>query len=127
LPHLSTLLRDLTHEVDRLVGQNALLENRLQAISGALGTARGGVVRGRRAPSGRTGGTGRRGAPAKFSDEQASQLRKEYERGASSAELAKKYRAALPTILSTLRRAGAALRRGRRSKSLARTAKAARK
>jgi len=132
MPDVKSLLRNLTQEVDRLVGQNAVLENRLQAISGALGVAAGrvsraAVTRGRRPTAARTGTPGRRGAPAKFSDEQASQLRKEYERGASSAELAKKYRAALPTILSTLRRAGAALRRGRRSKSLARTAKAARK
>lgn len=131
MPDLNTLLRDLTREIDRLVDQNAVLERRLQAISGALGTAAGrvsraAVSRGRRPTAARTGTQGRRGAPAKFSDEQASQLRKEYESGATSAELAKKYKAALPTILSTLRRVGASLRRGRRSKSLVRKAKAAR-
>ena len=44
------------------------------------------------------------------------QLRKEYEKGATSAQLARRHKAALPTILSTLRRAGAKLRRGRPSK-----------
>ena len=61
----------------------------------------------------RTRGGSRRGAPPKFDDAQAQQLRKDYEKGATSAQLARRYKAALPTILSTLRRAGAELRRGR--------------
>ena len=60
--------------------------------------------------------TGRRGAPSKFDDTEAMRLRREYERGATSAQLARKYKAALPTILSTLRRAGTTLRRGRPSR-----------
>jgi len=112
---LRRLLRNLAREIERLAQRNEFLERRLENITGALqGTVRAGTPRSTRAPSGRTGG--RRGAPSKFDDAQAAQLRKEYEKGATSAQLAKKYRAALPTILSTLRRAGATLRRGRPSK-----------
>ena len=94
-------------------GLDEVLERRLTSITGALQ----GAVRVPRNGSGRIGRTsrrgGRRGAPPKFSDAQAMQLRREYEKGATSAQLARKYKAALPTILGTLRRAGASLRRGR--------------
>jgi hypothetical protein len=116
MSHLKTLLRELGREIERLTERNEILERRLSSISGALaGAVRGG---GRSAGRGARRGkrTGRRGAPSKFDDAQAMQLRKEYERGANSAQLARKYKAALPTILSTLRRAGAKLRRGRPSK-----------
>jgi len=110
---LNQLLRELTREMERLSQRNAMLERRLQSITGALR----GTLRARLDPpsgSGRSGrGAGRRGAPRKFSDAQARQLRREYEAGATSGRLARKYRAALPTILGTLRRAGTALRRGR--------------
>lgn len=113
---LRTMLRDLSREIDRLAGRNDFLEKRLQAITGALHSAVGAPRRGR-PPARRTGGKqGRRGAPSKFSDAQALQLRKEYEKGATGAELAKRHGAALPTILSTLRRVGTPLRRGRRKK-----------
>jgi hypothetical protein len=116
MTNLRTLLRDLGREIERLAQRNEFLERRLESITGALqGAVRGGApARSARSRSGRTGG--RRGAPSKFDDAQAVQLRKEYERGATSAQLAKKHKAALPTILSTLRRAGATLRRGRPSK-----------
>ncbi len=116
MTELRKLLRDLGHEIERLVQRNEFLERRLQNITGALqGAVRGGAARrAGRARPGRTGG--RRGAPSKFDDAQAKQLRKEYERGATSAQLARRHKAALPTILGTLRRAGTTLRRGRPSK-----------
>jgi len=110
---LKRILRELTQEIERLSERNEVLERRLTSITGALQ----GTVRVLRNGSGRVGRTsrraGRRGAPPKFSDAQAVQLRREYEKGATSAQLARRYKAALPTILGTLRRAGAQLRRGR--------------
>jgi hypothetical protein len=110
---LKRILRDLSREIERLAERNEVLERRLQSITGALQ----GAVRGRAVPAPRRGrkgrGRGQRGAPPKFDPQQAMKLRREYEGGATSVRLAKKYRAALPTILSTLRRAGATLRRGR--------------
>ena len=112
---LKRILRELSQEIERLSQRNEMLERRLTSITGALQ----GAVRGPRNGSGRmvrtsrSRGAGRRGAPPKFGDAQAVQLRREYEKGATSAQLARKYKAALPTILSTLRRAGASLRRGR--------------
>ena len=111
------LLRDLGREIERLARHNDLLERKLESITGALqGAVRvgGATPRSERLRRQRT--RGRRGAPPKFNDAQAAQLRKDYERGATSVQLAKKYKAALPTILSTLRRAGTTLRRGRPSK-----------
>jgi len=114
MPQLKRILRDLTREIERISERNEVLERRLESISGALQ----GAMRARVETSGRTAMARertqrRRGAPSKFDDTQAAQLRKEYERGATSAKLARKYKAALPTILSTLRRAGTTLRRGR--------------
>jgi ribosomal protein L4 len=111
---LQRILRELTQEIERLSQRNEMLERRLTSITGALQ----GAVRVPRKGSGRMsrGSTrrgGRRGAPPKFGDAQAMQLRREYEKGATSAQLARRYKAALPTILSTLRRAGTSLRRGR--------------
>ncbi|HET9035994.1 MAG TPA: hypothetical protein VFN45_07305 [Myxococcaceae bacterium] len=112
---LRRLLRDLGREIDRLAQRNEFLERRLESITGALqGAVRVGAARRRPVRGGRRGA--RRGAPPKFDDAQAVQLRKEYEKGATSAQLARRHKAALPTILSTLRRAGATLRRGRPSK-----------
>jgi hypothetical protein len=111
---LRRLLRDLGREIERLAQRNEFLERRLESITGALqGAVRRGAGRTGRQRAGRGGG--RRGAPSKFDDAQAMQLRKEYEKGATSAQLARKHKAALPTILSTLRRAGTTLRRGRPS------------
>ena len=115
MPRLKQLLRELVLEIDRISARNELLERRLAEITGALR----GAVRTRPATASRAvhasarSRASRRGAPTRFNDEQALQLRKDYERGANSAQLAKKYKAALPTILSTLRRAGTTLRRGR--------------
>jgi transposase len=110
---LKRLLRDLTQEIQRIAERNEILERRLASISGALvGTVRARGKRGERTTRDRKR-KGRRGAPPKFNDAQALQLRRDYERGATSARLARKYKAALPTILSTLRRAGTTLRRGR--------------
>jgi DNA-directed RNA polymerase specialized sigma54-like protein len=111
---LKRILRELTQEIERLSQRNEMLERRLTSITGALQ----GAVRAPRNGSGWMGPRkarrgGRRGAPPKFSDAQAAQLRREYEKGATSARLARKYKAALPTILGTLRRAGTSLRRGR--------------
>jgi len=110
---LKQILRNLTREVERLTERNEFLERRLESITGALQ----GAIRTRGSSGVRTGrtkrGGRRRGAPPKFNDQQAMKLRRDYEGGATSARLAKKYGAALPTILSTLRRAGATLRRGR--------------
>jgi len=113
---LKRILQELSKEIERLSERNQFLERRLASITGALQ----GAVRmprngpGRLARARRTGG--RRGAPPRFDDAEAARLRREYERGATSAQLARKYKAALPTILTTLRRAGAKLRRGRPSK-----------
>ena len=110
---LKRLLRDLTREIERIAERNEVLERRLASISGALvGTVRVQGKRGERTTRYRRR-KGRRGAPPKFNDAQAVQLRRDYEKGATSAQLARKYKAALPTILSTLRRAGTTLRRGR--------------
>jgi hypothetical protein len=110
---LKQILSELSQEIDRLSRRNEMLERRLASITGALQ----GAVRVPRGGSGRTGRSGRRGAPPKFNEAEGRQLRREYEKGATSAQLARRYKAALPTILSTLRRAGATLRRGRPSKS----------
>jgi hypothetical protein len=113
---LNQILRELSQEIERLSRRNEMLERRLASITGALQ----GAVRLPRS-SGRTSRpsrrSARRGAPPKFNDAQAVQLRRDYEKGATSAQLARKYKAALPTILSTLRRAGTKLRRGRPSKT----------
>jgi hypothetical protein len=107
---LKRILRDLIREIERLSDRNESLERRLRSITGALrGSAGLPLAPGRRRRTSR----GRRGAPPKFDPQQAMQLRRDYEAGATSARLAKKYQAALPTILSTLRRAGTTLRRGR--------------
>ena len=123
MSNLTRLLRDLTREIERISDRNEVLERRLSSISGALVGAVG--VQGRSARRSTRNGrrTGRRGAPSKFDDGQAAQLRKEYEKGATSVQLARKYKAALPTILSTLRRAGTTLRRGRPGGKRARTAR----
>ncbi len=114
MAELKRLLKELAREIERISERNEMLERRLESITGALaGAVR---TRGRMARTRSRVGTGRRGAPAKFNDAEAAKLRKEYERGANSAQLARKYKAALPTILSTLRRAGTTLRRGRPSK-----------
>jgi TolA-binding protein len=114
---LKQILSALSQEIERLSRRNEMLERRLASITGALQ----GAVRLPPGGSGRTSRagrrSGRRGAPPKFNEAQARQLRRDYEKGATSAQLARKYKAALPTILSTLRRAGATLRRGRPSKS----------
>jgi hypothetical protein len=113
MARLNQLLRELTREVERLAERNEMLERRLRSITGALQ----GTLRSRLDPPPRAGRSGRRpgrrGAPRKFSDAQGKKLRREYAAGATSARLAKKYGAALPTILGTLRRAGTTLRRGR--------------
>ena len=113
---LKRILRELSQEIERLSERNQVLERRLASITGALqGADR--MPRNGSGPRSRTPRkTGRRGAPPRFDDAEAARLRREYERGATSAQLAKKYKAALPTILGTLRRAGATLRRGRPSK-----------
>ena len=117
MSNLKRILRELSQEIDRLSKRNEMLERRLASITGALQ----GTMRLSRNGSGRTlrpsRGAGRRGAPPRFDDAQALQLRREYEKGATSAQLARRHKAALPTILSTLRRAGATLRRGRPSKN----------
>ncbi|HVP62390.1 MAG TPA: hypothetical protein VMT11_17660 [Myxococcaceae bacterium] len=114
---LKRILRELTREIERIAERNEMLERRLESITGALrGTLRApGTLAGRmvREAHARAGSGSRRGAPTRFDDSQAVALRREYERGATSAQLARKYKAALPTILSTLRRAGTTLRRGR--------------
>jgi hypothetical protein len=116
MTQLRNLLRDLAREIERLGQRNEFLERRLQSITGALQGTVGTGIAGRRPARARPGRKGgRRGAPSKFDEAQAMQLRKEYERGATSAQLARKYKAALPTILGTLRRAGTTLRRGRPS------------
>ncbi len=96
IPDLKRLLRDLVREMERVANRNEVLERRLSSISGALS----GAVRMQGRPAGqstRNGRrTGRRGAPSEFNDAQATLLRKEYEKGAASAQLARKYKAALP-------------------------------
>jgi hypothetical protein len=112
---LKQILRELSQEIERLARRNEMLERRLASITGALqGTVR--LPRGAGRTSRPTRRSGRRGAPPKFNDAQALQLRRDYEKGATSAQLGRRYKAALPTILSTLRRAGTTLRRGRPSK-----------
>jgi len=118
---LTRLLRDLTREIERISARNEVLERRLSSISGALVGAVPVRARAARRSTRKGRPTGRRGAPSKFNDAQAAQLRKEYEKGSTSAQLARKYKAALPTILSTLRRAGTTLRRGRPTRKRSRT------
>jgi hypothetical protein len=116
MSNLTRILRELGQEIERISQRNEVLERQLASVTGALR----GTVRAARNGSGRIGRTSRRasrrGAPPKFDDAQALQLRRDYEKGATSAQLARKYKAALPTILSTLRRAGTKLRRGRPAK-----------
>src|SRR4029453_9098656 len=72
---LRRLLRDLGREIDRLAQRNEFLERRLESITGALqGAVRVGAARRRPVRGGRRGA--RRGAPPKFDDAQAIQLRK---------------------------------------------------
>ncbi len=56
----------------------------------------------------------KRGRAFKFSDEQAAGFRKRVEGGASTAALAKELKLSLPTMYSTLKRAG---RKGRRARA----------
>ena len=116
---LKRILRELTREIEKISDRNEVLERRLESITGALqGTLRNRTaLAAKMSGSPRRTGSRRRGAPPKFTGAQAMELRRAYEKGATSAQLAKRYKAALPTILSTLRRAGTTLRRGRPSKS----------
>lgn len=115
---LDGLLRQLRSEVYRISQRNRVLESKLRIVTSTLGLPQRSGVHQRPAATSTSsrfpkGKARRRGAPPKFSDDQARRLRKEYEAGATAKSLARKYEAALPTVLSTLRRAGATLRRGR--------------
>jgi len=71
---------------------------------------RGGRGRGRgrpaRAARARDGAPRKRGRAFKFTEEQASEFRKQIEGGKSAASLAKELKVSLPTMYNTLKRAG---------------------
>jgi DNA invertase Pin-like site-specific DNA recombinase len=106
---IASALQDLEEAVRGLVDENSALRERLQRIveqAGALFS--GGAPRGRPARSGkpRDGGPRKRGRAFKFTDEQAAEFRKQIEGGKTAAALAKELKVSLPTMYSTLKRAG---------------------
>jgi hypothetical protein len=68
-------------------------------------------------PTPRSGGSKKRGRPFKFSDEQTAEFRKQVEGGKSTRALAKEHKVSLPTMYSTLKRAGWRGRPGRKARA----------
>jgi hypothetical protein len=70
---------------------------------------------GRGAPG--SGGPKKRGRPFKFSGEQIAEYRKQVEGGKSAVALAKELKVSVPTMYSTLKRAGWTGRKGRKARA----------
>src|SRR5262245_52022059 len=108
---ISAALQDLRKAFEGLVADHAHMRQQLQSIV-RNGSSVGGSSRGR--STGRTAGAARkRGRAFKFTDDQASEFRKQVEGGKSALALAKELKVSLPTMYNTLRRVGWKARRGR--------------
>ena len=108
---ISAALADLRSAMEGFVADHREMRQQLESIVRNGSTAVGGR-RGR--PAGRASGGGKkRGRAFKFTDAQAAELRKQAEGGKSATALAKELKISLPTMYSTLKRAGWTPRRGR--------------
>ena len=114
---ISAAMSQLRHALEGLVAEQAILRRELQSIA-----QQGSSVRRDGLPAGRTfrangvGAAGRpkkRGRAFKFTDAQATDIRKRVEGGTSAVALAKELKISLPTLYNTLKRAGWAGRHGR--------------
>jgi DNA invertase Pin-like site-specific DNA recombinase len=120
---ISAALSNLHRAMHGLVAEHTSMRQQLHSLLRNGGTA-GGARRGR--PAGRpSSGSRKRGRAFKFTDAQAAEFRKQVEGGKSAASLAKELKISLPTIYSTLKRAGWMPRSGR-GRPATRPARAAR-
>jgi DNA invertase Pin-like site-specific DNA recombinase len=105
---IASALQDLEHAMRALVDDHAQLRKQLEGFAGRAGRLFDGRGPGRIARGGRgpDGAPRKRGRAFKFTDEQAAELRKQAEGGKSAVALAKELKVSLPTMYSTLRRAG---------------------
>ena len=103
-------LQALEHAVRTLVDENTVLKSQLQRIVEQAGQLFNGhaAPRGRppRGSKARDGAPKKRGRAFKFTDDQAMEFKKQVEGGKSAASLAKELKVSLPTMYSTLKRAG---------------------
>ena len=104
---ISAALQDVRRAFEALAAEQATLRRQMQSI----------VRRGSPAAYGRVRatpyGAKKRGRAFKFSEEQAAGFRTQVEGGKTAVALARELKVSLPTMYSTLRRAGWAGRRGR--------------
>lgn len=111
---ISAAMSQIRHALAGLVAEQALLRRELQSFVQRASTARNGTT-GRRARS--AGGPKKRGRAFKFSNDQASEFRKQVEGGRSASALAKELKVSLPTMYNTLKRVGWKGRRGRKPRA----------
>src|SRR5678815_806773 len=111
---ISAALQNLRKAFEGLVADHAHMRQQLRSIV-RNGSSVGGSRRGR--PAGRasrtSGGARKRGRAFKFTDDQASEFRKQVDGGKSALSLAKELKISLPTMYNTLKRGGWKARRGR--------------
>jgi DNA invertase Pin-like site-specific DNA recombinase len=108
---ISAALQNLHRAMDGLVAEHVVIRQQLQSLL-RNGASAAGARRGR--PPGRAARSSRkRGRAFKFTDAQGGQFRKQVEGGKSAMALAKELKISLPTIYSTLKRAGWIPRSGR--------------
>jgi transposase len=108
---ISAALADLRSALEGLVADHATMRQQLHSLL-RNGSSLAGARRGRPA-SRASGGSKKRGRGFKFNDAQGAEFRKQVEGGKSAMALAKELKISLPTMYSTLKRAGWTPRRGR--------------
>jgi DNA invertase Pin-like site-specific DNA recombinase len=116
---ISAALQDLREAFEGLIADHAHIRQQLQSLV-RNGSSVGGSRRAGR-PSKVHSGPKKRGRAFKFTDEQASDFRKQAEGGKSAVTLANELKVSLPTMYSTLKRAGWTGRRGRLAAKAGRT------
>ncbi len=117
-------MSQLRHALQGLVAEQAMLRRELHSIvQQGPSVRRNGVAAGRRVAA--QGGGKKRGRAFKFNDQQAADFRRQVEGGKSALALAKELKISLPTMYSTLKRAGWTGRRGRPAGQPSRGARAA--
>jgi len=110
---VSAAMSELRRAFEGLVAEQAALRRELQSLA-QQGFRRGAAtLRAVRGNGVAQGGPRKRGRAFKFSDAQATELRKQVEGGKSAVALAKELKVSLPTLYSTLKRVGWTARRGR--------------